>query len=188
MKNTRRVAFVATIGVAGWLLATAVAWACVPGGEAGTLSVSPPQARAGEQIRLSGTAGSKTPVSIHLATGTLLAQVPVAPDEHGEGYQFTATVTVPTDTPLGNTSLVASQDNLKWGAPLVVDAQPTVVVAGGSGSADAGTTAKSRTSALIAVSAVAVLALAALGTIVVRRRRRSSPLDETRSEELIGSR
>lgn len=188
MMQTRRTAVVATIGVAGWLLATAVAWACVPGGEAGTLSVSPAQARAGEQIKLSGTAGSKSPVSIHMASGTLLAQVPVAPDEHGEGYQFTATVTVPTDAPLGSTSLVASQDNLRWAAPLVVIAQPTVVTAGGSSSADADTTTGSQAAALIAVSAVALLALVALTAALVRRRRRSSPIEETRPEELVGSR
>lgn len=120
MSRSRRNSVVATIGIAVWLLATAVAWACVPGGEAGTLSVSPPQARAGEQVKVSGTAGSNSPVIVHLASGTLLAQIPVVPDEHGEGYQFTATVTVPTGTPLGSTSLVASQDNLKWAAPLVV--------------------------------------------------------------------
>lgn len=185
MMHTRRTAVVATIGVAGWLMATAVAWACVPGGEAGTLSVSPPQARAGEQIKLSGTAGSKSPVSVHMATGTLLAQVPVAPDEHGEGYQFTATVTVPADTPLGNTSLIASQDNLKWAAPLVVVAQPTAVAPGGTGSSEAASGSGSTT--MIAVSAVAVLVLAALAMVLVRRRR-SSPIEETRSEELVGSR
>lgn len=173
MMHPRRTVAVANIGVGGWLLATAVAWGGVPSGEAGTLAVSPPQARAGEQIKLSGTASRKSPVSIHMATGTLLAQVPVAPDEHGEGYQFTATVTVPTGAPLGNTSLVASQDNLKWGAPLVVVAQPTAVVASGTGSADADTTSGSRTTALIAVTAVAVLTLAVLATIVVRRRRRN---------------
>lgn len=187
MSRTRRTTVVAAIGIAGWLLATAVGWACVPGGEAGKLSVSPPQARAGEQIKLSGTAGGKSPVSIHLATGPLLAQVPVVPDEHGEGYQFVATVTVPTGTPIGNTSLVATQDNLKWGAPLVVIAQPTAVVAGGTGSPEADTASGSGSTTIIAALAVAVLVLATVVTVVVRRRRRS-PIEVTRSEELVGSR
>lgn len=187
MVHARRVAVVATIGVAGWLLATAVVWACVPGGKAGTLSVSPPQARAGEQIKLSGTAGGKSPVSIHLASGTLLAQVPVAPDGHGAGYQFLATVTVPTDTPLGSTSLVASQNNLKWGSPFVVVGQPTAVVAGGTGSAAPDTTARSASIPVVAASAVAVLLLAA-AMALVRRRRRTTPIEGTQSEELVGSR
>jgi hypothetical protein len=188
MMRIRRTSVVTTIAVAGWLVAGAVAWACVPGGEAGTLSVSPPQARAGEQIKISGTAGGKSPVSVHLASGKLLAQVPVAPDEHGEGYQFTATVTVPSDTPLGNTSLVASQDNLRWAAPLVVVGQPTAVVAGGTGSSEAGSTSGSASTSMIAVSVAALLALAVLATVVVRRRRVSSPIEETPSEELVGSR
>ena len=108
--------------------------------------------------------------------------------DQGEGYQFTATVTVPSDAPLGTTSLVASQDNLRWAAPLVVVAQPTVVTAGGTGSADADTTSGSQAAASIAVSAVALLALAALTTALVRRRPRSSPIEETRPEELVGSR
>jgi hypothetical protein len=186
MMRIRRTSVVTAIGVAGWLVATAVAWACVPGGEAGTLSVSPPQARAGEQIKISGTAGAKSPVSIHLASGTLLAQVPVAPDEHGEGYQFTATVTVPTDTPLGNTSLVASQDNLRWAAPLVVVGQPTAVVAGGTGSSESDSTSGGASTTVIAVTAAALFALAAM--IVVRRRRPGSPIEEAPSEELVGSR
>jgi hypothetical protein len=184
MMRIRRTSVVTTIAVAGWLVAGAVAWACVPGGEAGTLSVSPPQARAGEQIKISGTAGGKSPVSVHLASGKLLAQVPVAPDEHGEGYQFT----VPSDTPLGNTSLVASQDNLRWAAPLVVVGQPTAVVAGGTGSSEAGSTSGSASTSMIAVSVAALLALAVLATVVVRRRRVSSPIEETPSEELVGSR
>ena len=187
MMRIRRTAVVTAIVVAGWLVASAVAWACVPGGEAGTLAVSPPQARAGEQIKISGTAGGKSPVSVHLASGTLLAQVPVTPDEHGEGYQFIATVTVPTDTPLGNTSLVASQDNLRWAAPLVVVGQPTAVVAGGTGPSEADSTSGSASTTVIAVSAAALFALAAMA-IAVRRRRPSSPIEETPSEELVGSR
>jgi hypothetical protein len=186
MMRIRRTSVVTAIGVAGWLMATAVAWACVPGGEAGTLSVSPPHARAGEQIRISGTAGGKSPVSVHLASGTLLAQVPVAPDEHGEGYQFTATVTVPADTPLGSTSLVASQDNRRWASPLAIVAQPTAVVAGGTGSSEADSTSGGASTTVIAVMAAALFALAAM--VVVRRRGPGSPIEEAPSEELVGSR
>lgn len=117
-----------------------------------------------------------------------MAQIPVVPDEHGEGYQFTATVTVPPGTPLGSTSLVASQDNLKWAAPLVVIAQPAAVVAGGTGAAEADSTSGSSPTTLIAAFAVAVLVLAPLATAGLRRRRSTSPVEQTQSGELVGSR
>jgi len=183
----RRATVIAAIGAAGWLLVAAVAWACVPGGETGTLEISPPQARPGQQVKVSGTAGSKNPVSIHLASGTLLAQVPVAPGADGHGYQFAAMVTVPSDVPLGGASLVAVQDDLRWGAAFTVLGQPTAVVAGPTGTSADADSAGSASTALIAAIVAALVLLAAIATVRVSRRRRA-PLEVAQTEELVGTR
>ena len=185
MAHSRRSAIIGAIGIASWLLAAAGAWACVPGGEAGTLEVSPPQARAGEQIRISGTAGSKSPVSIHLASGPLLAQVPVAPGTDGHGFQFATTVTLPAETPVGLTPLVVSQDSLKWSATVDVLPRPAVVVAT-PGVAD--DTADGNASIVPIVAVSAAILLLALFTKVVSGRRRRAPIEETPSEVLVGTR
>lgn len=176
MAHGRRSAVIGAIGIASWLLAAAAAWACVPGGEAGTLEVSPSQARAGEEIRISGTAGSSNPVSVHLASGSLLAQVPVAPGADGHGFQFATTITLPAETPVGLTPLVVSQDNLKWSATVEVLPRPAVVVASPGASAD--TADGNSSTALILASSAAILLLALLAK-VVRNRLRRSPIEET---------
>lgn len=188
MSPIRRVsAICALAAAAACLLVVAGAWACVPGGETGTLEISPPQARAGEQVKVSGTAGTKSPVSIHLANGALLAEVPVAPGADGHGFQFATTVTMPADTPLGTTSLVASQDNLKWGAAFTVLARPTVVVGDPTSTGAGADSTGSASIPLIAIIVAALLLLATIGTVRAGRRRRA-PVKETQTEVLVGSR
>lgn len=179
----------ATAGVA-MVVATATAWACVPEGTPGTLQVFPAQARPGEQVRISGTAGSKSPVSVYLPTGAPVATFPVSPGAEGHGYQFGADVTLPADVPAGTTALVANQDGLRWQTELTLVRPGPAVVAGPATTGATGTGAGpdgsgSAVRAALAIGS-AIVVLAAVSAWMLRRRGSSPSLEEERPPVSVG--
>lgn len=170
MRSTRKSALMAGGVLAmAMLLGAAVAWACVPAGTPGTITASPPRAKPGQQVKLTGLAGGKGPVSFFLSTAgsAPIAELPVAKDDTGPGYNFDGMVTLPASAPTGYAILVASQDNVKWQVPITLLAagdDPTAAVD------DARTNGSGGTSSGPIAAIVAVVVLAGIGAFTLRRR------------------
>lgn len=168
MGSTRRSALLATAAAAIVLMAAATAWACVPAGTPGTITASPPRAEPGQQVRLTGLAGGKSPVSFYLASAgsAPIAELPVSKDAEGPGYNFDGMVTLPANAPTGYTILFANQDNVRWQLPFTLLAANDPVAAFDG----AQTEASGGTSSGFLAFVVAVIALVGTGGFVLRRR------------------
>lgn len=104
----KRLTFVLTLGTAALLVAAAGAWACT---NLASLNAARATVLPGESVTIMGTSFSAmeegvTPVAIRWngADGEILAEV--EPDSSGS---FSASVTIPSDAPVGQYVLVATQ-------------------------------------------------------------------------------
>lgn len=181
MRPTRTLAVLAATAASVILVAAAAAWACVPSGTPGTIEATPPRAKPGQQVRLTGTAGGKTPVAVYLvsAGSALLAEIPVTRDEHSEGYQFAAMVTLPASAPTGYTALVASQENVKWQVPFTLLAEGEEVATDVSAQSGPAVSESSGAGTLVFGGVVVLIAVIGFGALL---RRRGSARTGTKSE------
>ncbi|MEO7836459.1 MAG: hypothetical protein ABIS21_02320 [Acidimicrobiales bacterium] len=99
-----------------------------------------------------------------------LAEIPVTRDEHSEGYQFVAMVTLPASAPTGYTALVASQENVKWQVPFTLLAEGEDVAT--DVSAQSGPTVSENTGGggtLVLGAVVVLVAVIGFGALLRRR-------------------
>lgn len=107
------------ITIAG-ITAGAVAWACVP---VATLNVSPGQARAGQEVTLTGNFYNSKPVVVRFNAldGPVVGTIQPIPQPGGTSSVLNGRVAIPADAKPGNYTLIAFQEadvgRTTWGIP-----------------------------------------------------------------------